>query len=154
MREFGESDKKKKSGRISMPENPANLSGEQLSRLADAVSSSLKDGYLPCGAAFKIALDEGVPRIAVGAMTDRLGVHVSNCQIGCFKVDKIVHRGEAEKSVNESVLSRLEGLKAEDALTCASVHGLALELKMTPMAVADVANARDMKVRQCQLGCF
>ncbi len=154
MREFGDADKKKKSGRISMPENPANLSGEQLSRLADAVKNSLKEGYLPCGAAFKIARDEAVPRIAVGAMTDKLGVRVSNCQIGCFKVDKIVHRGEAEKSVNESVLSRLERLKAEDALTCANVHGLARELKMTPMAVADVANARDMKVRQCQLGCF
>jgi hypothetical protein len=154
MREFGESDKKKKSGRISMPENPANLSGEQLSRLADAVNSSLKEGYLPCGAAFKIARDEGVPRIAVGAMTDKLGVRVSNCQIGCFKVDKILHRAEANKSVDDIVLTRLEGLKAEDALTCVNVHGLARELKMTPMAVADVANARDMKVRQCQLGCF
>jgi hypothetical protein len=154
MREFGESDKKKKSGRISIPENPANLSGEQLSRLADAVKSSLKEGYLPCGAAFKIARDEGVPRIAVGAMTDKLGVRVSNCQIGCFKVDKILHRGDAEKSVDEGVLSRLERLNADGALTCVSVHGLAQELKMTPMAVADVANARDMKVRQCQLGCF
>jgi len=154
MREFGEADKKKKSGRISMPENPANLSSEQLARLADVVKSSLKEGYLPCGAAFKIARDEGVPRIAVGAMTDKLGVRVSNCQIGCFKVDKIMHHGEADKSVNEIVLSRLEGLRAEDALTCVSVHGLAQELKMTPMAVADVANARDMKVRQCQLGCF
>jgi len=154
MREFGESDKKKKSGRIAMPENPANLSDEQLSRLTDAVKSSLKEGYLPCGAAFKIARDEGVPRIAVGAMTDKLGIRVSSCQIGCFKVDKIVHRGEPEKIVNESVLARLEGLNAQGELTCVSVHGLAQELKMTPMAVADVANARDMKVRQCQLGCF
>ena len=154
MRDFGEKDKKKKAGRIKIPENPANLSSDQLAKLAETVKSGLKDGNLPCGVAFKISREMGVPKIAVGEMTDRLGVRVSNCQIGCFKVDKLIHDDEAGNPVDESILVRLEALQRQDALTCMSVHGLAAELKMTPMAVANVANARSMKIHQCQLGCF
>ena len=154
MRTFGEADKKKKQTRIKMPENPAGLSQEAQAQLADAVKSSLKDGHLPCGTAFKIARDAGVPKIAVGEMTDRLGIRVSNCQIGCFKVDKIIHDGESGKEVDDNILARLEALRSADQLTCVNVHGLAQELKLTPMAVANVANARNMKVHQCQLGCF
>ncbi len=154
MRDFGDKDKKKKAGRIKIPENPANLSSEELAKLAETVKASLKEGNLPCGVAFRISRDMGVPKIAVGEMTDRLGVRVSSCQIGCFKVDKIIHDDEAGNPVDESVLARLEVLQRQDALTCVSVHGLAAELKMTPMAVANVANARSMKIHQCQLGCF
>ena len=154
MRNFGEADKKKKATRIKMPENPAGLSQDAQDKLAEAVKSSLKDGHLPCGVAFKIAKDAGVARIAVGEMTDRLGIRVSNCQIGCFKVDKLLHAGEVGKEVDESILARLEALRSADQLTCISIHNLAQELKLAPMAVANVANARDMKVHQCQLGCF
>jgi len=154
MRNFGEADKKKKSTRIKIAENPAGLSQDKLSQLADSVKASLKEGNLPCGTAFKIAQEAGVPKIAVGEITDRLGIRVSNCQIGCFKVDKIIHDEAGDRKVDESVLAKLEALQRNEALTCTSVHELAQQLKMTPMAVADVANGRNMKIRQCQLGCF
>jgi hypothetical protein len=153
MRDFNEADKAKKKGRIKIPENPANLSPEQLSRLEGTVKSKLKEGNLPCGTAWKIAAEAGVPRIAVGEIVDRLGIRVTNCQIGCFKVDKSIHDKAPEK-IDEGILAILEELKARDALTCAAMHELAAKLKLTPMAVADVANARDIKVRNCQLGCF
>ena len=154
MRDFGESDKKKKSRRIQVPENPANLSSEMLAKLEDMVKASLHDGNLPCGIAFKIATTAGDPRNAVGERTDKLGIRVSNCQIGCFKVDKIIHTEAGDRAIDESILARLENLRDENELTCANVHGLARELKLTPMAVADVANARGMKIHNCQLGCF
>jgi len=154
MRDFGEADKKKKSARIKIPENPAGLSAEALAELADKVKASLKEGNLQCGTAWKIARESEVPRIAVGEITDRLGIRVSNCQIGCFKVDKIINEADADKKVDEAVLSRIETLNSKGELTCTSVHELALEMKMTPMAVANVANARSLRIRQCQLGCF
>lgn len=48
----------------------------------------------------------------------------------------------------------LEALKENNELTCAKIFELALELKLTPMAIADIANLRNMKIQRCQLGCF
>jgi hypothetical protein len=154
MRVFGEADKRKKAARIKIPANPAGLSDEALAQLADAVKTKLNEGHLPCGSAFRIARDADVPRLAVGDVTDGLGIRVSNCQIGCFKVDKVVHTGSESEAVDEGILSRLKALKKDDALTCANIFALAQQLNLTPMAVAHVANVRDLKVHQCQLGCF
>jgi hypothetical protein len=154
MRVFGEADKKKKAARIKIPVNPAGLSEEALAQLADVVKAALHDGHLPCGSAFKIAGDADVPRLAVGDVTDRLGIRVSNCQIGCFKVDKIINVGSETEAVDPGVLTRLEALKRDDALTCANVFALAQQLNLIPMAVAHVANVRNLKVHHCQLGCF
>ena len=79
MRNFNEADRKKKQKRIQIEENPGNLSKEQLSNLEDRVRASLKDGYLSCPVAWKIADEAKVPRIAVGNITDRLGIRVANC---------------------------------------------------------------------------
>jgi hypothetical protein len=154
MRDFNEADKKKKQARIKIPENPAGLTEEVHARLTDKVKSSLRDGNLPCGIAFKIARDAGVPNIAVGEIADRLGIRVTNCQIGCFKVDKIVNPDNLDKKVDEDILVKLETLKKNDALTCVNVFELARQINLPPMAVADVANARNLKVHHCQLGCF
>ena len=154
MRDFGAADKRKKQGRIGVRENPAGLSDEALSGLASKVKASLHEGNLPCGSAFKISRDSGIPRIAVGEMADRLGVRITNCQIGCFKVDKIIHDNAGSEAVDESVLSMLQDLRDKQALTCSKVFELAASLKMTPMAVASVANGRNLKVHACQLGCF
>ena len=89
MRDFNQADKNKKKTRIQLPKNPGNLSLEKLAILEEKVKASLKSGYLPCAKAFRIAEELGVPKIAVGAMTDKLGVRISNCQTGCFKVEKL-----------------------------------------------------------------
>ncbi len=151
---FGEADRKKKKARIKLPENPDGLSREVLSRLEDIIKAKTRDGSLPCGVAFNIAKNAGVSKIAVGELADRLGIRISNCQISCFKYDKIIHETFEDAKVNEDILSRLLALKNNDNLTCLNVHDLARELNFTPMAVADVANARNLKIHDCQLGCF
>jgi len=153
MRDFSEADKKKKKARIQLPENPGNLTAEKLAELKEKVKASLKGGCLPCGKAFKIARELNVPKIAVGAATDRLGLRVSNCQTGCFKVDKIIHN-DAGKTPDEKITVEVAKLKESEELTCANVFALAERLKTTPMAVADAANTRNWKIRQCQLGSF
>lgn len=154
MRNFDDADKKKKQARIRLPENPAGLSPEAFSQLQEMVKSSLKDGYLPCGAAFKIAKQANVPKIAVGAATDKLGIRIANCQIGCFKVGKNLHENETPGKIDQGIVDKLAELKEKDELTCANVFALAQQMKLTPMAVADVANARNLRVHHCQLGCF
>jgi hypothetical protein len=154
MRSFAEADRKKKSTRIQLQENPGNLSNEVLSQLEDMVKASLKGGYLPCGVAFKIAKEAQVPKVAVGEMTDRLGVRVTNCQIGCFKVDKTIHDTSTHEDPDDGIVSKLNALKETNELTCAKVFDLAEQLKSTPMAIADVANLRKLKIDSCQLGCW
>jgi hypothetical protein len=154
MRDFSEADKKEKQARIQIKENPAGLAPEVLAQLGEKVKASLRKGYLPCGAAFKIARDAGVPKIAVGEVADRLGIRVSNCQIGFFKVDKTLHDNLDNSKIDDAIVARLEALRDKNELNCAGVFGLAREMKLTPMAIADVANVRKLKIHRCQLGCF
>jgi hypothetical protein len=154
MRDFNESDKKKKQGRIQITENPTNLSKETIFQLEDEIKNSSRDGHLPCGTAHRIAQDANVPKIAVGALSDKLGVRITNCQIGCFKVDKNLHVNLDKTKRDDNILAMLDTLNKTNKLDCAGVFEIAGELKLVPMAIADVANSHDLRIRHCQLGCF
>jgi hypothetical protein len=154
MRDFSDADRTKKSRRIRLPDNPGNLAEEALSRLEKAVMAAVKDGCVACPAGWKVARDAEVSRLDVGAMIDRLGIRVADCQLGCFKVSKTPYDGTETESCGEEVIRRVAALGARGELTCASAFALAGELNVKPMSVADAANALGFKVRQCQLGCF
>ena len=154
MRNFSEADRKKKQARIQIEENPGNLSRELLEQLASKVKASLRDGYISCPVAWKIARESNVPKIAVGKIADRLSIRITNCQLGCFRVDKATHDNTAHRSVKDEVVTMLEALSNDNELTCARVFELARQLKSTPLAIADIANLRNWKIRHCQLGCF
>ena len=154
MRDFNEADKKKKQKRIQLEENPGNLSQDRLAQLTEKVKASIKGGYLSCPVAWKIADEEKVPRIAVGNVTDRLGVRVTNCQVGCFKVDKTIPQNIVPRKIDEAIIASMEKLNESRELTCAKVVELAAQIQVAPMDLADIANLRKWKIRQCQLGCF
>lgn len=154
MREFTDADRTKKRGRIQVPENPGNLPAEALARLEEAVRAAVKDGYVACPSAWGVAADLGVSRLDVGAMIDKLGIRVANCQLGCFKVDKTA-RGAAEAGpFDDEVARRVAALAERGELTCPNVFALARELGVKPLAVADAANVGGFKLGGCQLGCF
>ena len=154
MRDFNDADRNKKRGRIELPENPGNLSAETQAQLEDAVNAALKDGYIACPAGWRIAKNVGVSRLDVGVTIDRLGVRVTDCQLGCFGVSKTPYTGSVTEPFGEDAARRVGLLSEEGELTCANVFALAGELNVKPRAVADAANVRGHKLRQCQLGCF
>ena len=154
MRDFNEADKEKKRERIRITDNPASLTDEKLAELETAVNASLKEGYLSCPVAWSIAKKAGVPKIAVGAVTDKLGLRITDCQLGCFKVDKTPYDSSISKEADGKIAARLEALTEGNKLACAAAFELARELKLPPMAVAEALNIRNMKIRDCQLGCF
>jgi hypothetical protein len=154
MRYFNETDKEKKLERIRLNENPAGLSDEKLPELESAIRASLKEGYLSCPIAWNIAKKAGVPKIAVGAITDKLGVRITDCQLSCFKVDKTPYDSSETKDVAEEIAARLEALSENYKISCAQAFELAHEMKITPQAVAEAVNIKGMKIRDCQLGCF
>lgn len=153
MRDFSDKDRRKKKTRIQLPENPANLPTATLQQLETAVTASLKDGYLPCPAAWKIAKDFNVPRINVGAALDRLGRRITDCQLGCFKVDKTPYNGTT-LPVRDDIADVAATYCDMEELTCTVALNIARKLKAKPIDVANAANVRGCKIRRCQLGCF
>jgi hypothetical protein len=58
------------------------------------------------------------------------------------------------KNIDEKVVAMLEILSKNGELTGAKVFEIAKQTKLAPMVIADVLNARNWKVQECQLGCF
>ena len=154
MRDFNDKDRSKKAGRMTLDDNPANLSPEVLTRLESEIKSALKEGYLPCPAGWKIADNMGIPRIAVGAVMDKLGIRISNCQLGFFRVDKTAGPDRAAEDLHPRIVVSLKEMDEAHKLTCAAVFELAPTLKETPALISKTANALGIKIRNCQLGCF
>lgn len=154
MRDFSGDDRKRKSVRIQIQKNPGNLSEELLSQLEDTVKKSLKDGYLSCPIAWKIAKEHNISKIAVGEVADRLGIRITNCQLGCFKIDKTPYDKGDHRDSDAEVVAIVEKLKEKDQLTCAMIFDIARQFKLKPIAIANEINARGLKIHSCQLGCF
>jgi hypothetical protein len=153
-RNFNEIDRDKKKTRITLPENAAGLSPEKMAVLENRVRDSLTKDYLPCAIAFKIAEDMGVPVVAVGQVADKIGHRITGCQIGCFKVEKTIRDNVKPEDIDEKVLAEVIALDGRGELTCAAVFDLAGRFRMKPLVVADAANLKQLKIRNCQLGCF
>jgi hypothetical protein len=154
MRDFNEGDRKKKTSRIRVRENPANLSKEVLAELESKVKDSLKDGYLSCPVGWKIAKDADVPKIAVGEIADRLGIRVTDCQLGCFRVEKTFYDDPDHEHLDGEIVAELEQLIERNELTCPKVFELARKYKVKPLDIAHEVSARGLKFLECQLGCF
>lgn len=154
MRDFNDADRKKKKGRIQLPENPGNLSADALARLRAAVQAAASDGSVACPAAWRLAAAEGVSRLDAGAAIDRLGIRVTDCQLGCFAVSKTAIAGAAVEPFSVEVAARVGTLAGRGEFTCSNAFALARELGAKPRAVAEAGNVGGHKIRQCQLGCF
>jgi hypothetical protein len=154
MRDFSDKDRNKKAGRIKLGDNPTHLSPEALARLESAVKDALKDGHLSCPVGWKIAQNMGVAKVAVGAVMDKLGVRISNCQLGFFRVDKSPGQEEATTEPHPNIAVSLKELDEAHKLTCAAVFELAHALGVTPAVISRTANSLKIKISTCQLGCF
>ncbi|MBI2958036.1 MAG: hypothetical protein HYY32_04250 [Chloroflexi bacterium] len=151
-RPFGDADRAKKMKRMKSDAG-SQAHPEALAGLRGAVKESLHDGYLQCATAFGISKRLGVPLVAVGNAADDLGIRVVDCQLGCFKVDKAVHHPGGKK-LDPAAVEGLEDLAKTGPLACAAVFALARRLNLRPLDVAGAANARHIKIHNCQLGCF
>ncbi|OPY69975.1 MAG: hypothetical protein A4E57_00853 [Syntrophorhabdaceae bacterium PtaU1.Bin034] len=154
MREFNDKDRAKKSQRLQLGENPANLPAETLTDLESAVTSALEDGCLPCPVGWRVADKLGVPRISVGAVLDKLGVRVANCQLGFFRVEKTPHQDQRLVELSSEIANALRDLNAARNLTCTTAFELTRRFKTTPIKVSAAASSLKLKIGNCQLGCF
>lgn len=154
MRKFDEASRARKKSRIQLPFNPDELSMERLLELETLVGLSLKDGYLPCPAAWKIARQAGVSRLAVGEVADRMGIRISDCQIGFFCREKTAYSDSGNIGVDIQVIEELKNQDKINQLTCAKVFDISREFRLKPLNISHQAGALGLKIQKCQLGCF
>lgn len=127
-------------------------------RLSTAIRAALVDGQLPCEAAFRIAGELHVKPAQVGRAADVLGVRISRCQLGLFGYGPKAegrHRivqplPEVPPALSEAIQARLR----EARLPCAVAWSIAKRLGMTRLEVSGAAEALQIRVSCCQLGCF
>jgi len=128
-------------------------------RLATRIRASLVDGYLPCLFALAIAHELGVPPLEVGRTADATGVRISRCQLGLFGYgpkaegkSKIV---QAMPQVPDDLAAQLRAaLNPAGHLTCAAAFAVAQQAQRPRQEIANAAQALDIHVTECQLGCF
>lgn len=54
------------------------------SELAQAIRSRAAGETLPCAAAWQLAKEHGLPRVAIACACETLEVRITPCQLGCF----------------------------------------------------------------------
>ncbi len=118
------------------------------------VEASLVDGFLSCPAALALAGRLDVSTREVGYTADSLGVRITGCQLGCFKIDKATHEDLEGKAVSQEIGAGIERSLIEGRLPCPTAHSLGRELGVPLKDIGDTATKMGVKIIGCQLGCF
>jgi hypothetical protein len=127
-------------------QKPANLEKE--------VRAALVEGFLPCPVALRLAGRLEVDAREVGYTADSLGVRITGCQLGCFKIDKAPHDDLAGKVFSREVGAGIERSLVSGRLSCAAAHALGRGLGVPLKDIGDTATQMGVKISACRLGCF
>jgi hypothetical protein len=73
-----------------------------------------------CPSGWKLAKDTGVSRLDVGEMTDKLGLRVTDCQLGYLTVKRIEAKLRAVKKVQNPIVADRTSPKARTTLLSGS----------------------------------
>ena len=122
--------------------------------LAEELAGSLVGGKLPCPIAFKVARKLNVAPKVVGDKADELGIRVINCQLGCFGVQKATHDELRDMQISAPVEEAIRAALINGKVPCEAAYGIASKLKVSRRKVGDTASKLDIRVSNCQLGCF
>ena len=127
--------------------------GEQAG-LEREIVASLVRGYLPCPVALNLSRRLGVGSKKIGDAVDTLGIRITNCQLGCFKVEKARHENLKNKVISKELMDHISKSLVSGRLPCLSAHNLSQELKLNLKEIGDAATKMNVKIVDCQLGCF
>lgn len=133
--------------------SPANFT-EDRDTIEEAVMASLVGGYLPCPVALKLSARLNVETRAVGDTVDRLGIRITDCQLGCFNVEKARHDDLDDKLFSREVTEGVQSSLVDGRLPCSAAHDLSREVRVSLREIGDAATKMKIKISHCQLNCF
>jgi len=124
-----------------------------------AVLARAVDGNLACADAHAIAAELGVRPLDVGRIVNKdTELRFNRCQLGVFgygpkaegKHKVVVAAAWIPPEIEAAINSRVKG----NHISCLDLWEVAEEFKYPRLAIANVAEAMDLKFTPCQLGCF
>ena len=127
-----------------------------MKRLEETIRRSLINGRLPCSWAFALAEEYGLSPRAIGDEATRQSIKISRCQLGLFGYDDLGERrivkpaAEVSGALKEVISSRLVGGK----VPCRVVWEVASEQKLKKIEIAGAIETLELRISDCQLGCF
>jgi hypothetical protein len=118
------------------------------------IQVSLVKGGLPCVVAFKMARKlDVIPRM-VGDKANELKIRIINCQLGCFDVEKATRSGLDNLEIVTALAEGLQAAMINHQLPCSAAFEVAGKLKVSRKEVGDAATKLNIRLINCQLGCF
>lgn len=133
-------------------ENPNIKDNDQI--LERQIQASLVKGKLPCAVAFTIAEKLDVAPGTVGDKVNELKIRITNCQLGCFIVEKATRPGLDDLEIPPALTEGLQASMVNHQVPCQVAFEIAGKLKVSRKRVGDAATKLKIKFINCQLGCF
>ena len=137
------------------PKPHDNLNTKDSNQILDEeIQASLVKGRLSCAAAFKMAGKLNITPGMVGDKANELKIRIVNCQLGCFAVEKATRPGLAGLEIASALAEGLQAAMINQQLPCRAAFEAAGKLKVSRKQVGDAATKLNIRLIDCQLGCF
>jgi hypothetical protein len=132
-----------------------NLSMKDSNQIPDKeIQASLVNGRLPCAVAFKMARRLDVTPRMVGDKANELKIRIIDCQLGCFGVEKATRPALDDMEIATALAEELRASMINRQLPCTAAFEVARKLKVSRKGVGDAATKLNIRLIDCQLGCF
>jgi len=114
------------------------------------------DGRLPCTAAFAAADAADVPLREVVDYVNREDIRFCHCQLGLFGYDAFGDKRFVLplSRVPDRLATALRDACVDGVLSCAAAWRLASDEGLPRPVVGSAAEALEIRITPCQLGCF
>jgi hypothetical protein len=122
-------------------------------------SSLDEDGQIHCAAAHRIAEKIGVEPSFVGEQADEIGIRITRCQLGLFgyapKKGMPGYRSVRKLDIPpEAAATSVQKAALHGKIPCLTLWQLARRHELTKRDMGNIAETLELKVTNCQLGCF
>ncbi len=122
------------------------------------IRSVLLEGRLPCARAFGVAQQLSITPLQVGDIASAMSIRISHCQLGLFGYgpkSEGKHRiVEPAPEVANLMRSTIEASLIGGRLSCKTAWDIAKKLSCSRLSVSAAAETLNIRIDECQLGCF
>ncbi len=132
-----------------------NLNIEDRDRmLANELEASSANGRFSCAVAFKMARKLNIIPRMVSDKANELKIRIISCQLGCFEIEKAAHNDLEGIQIAARLREEIQTSLINRQLPCGIAFQIAKKLKVGRRQVGDTATKLNIKIVDCQLGCF
>lgn len=127
-----------------------------MSDLQKEIERRCRGGRLPCAAAFAIAEALDLPLWQILDRINGAGIRIACCQLGLFGYDAFGDKRfiASLSPVPDWLATALREACVDGRLSCAAAWRIAADEGLPRPVVGSAADALEIRISPCQLGCF